>query len=133
MHKFFFYNKFIICLYMFRALLCSSSGGQNFIIEHLVSSHTVGEHPVHSLREDWLECIPISPVSKFAPDGHLQVWWNQMLYNKILTSWWWAQQCSKHVEAHNKLTIKIICVLRWLITKIILRCTGSKTSRYRQI
>ena len=23
MHKFFFYNKFIICLYMFRALLCS--------------------------------------------------------------------------------------------------------------
>ena len=28
MHKFFFYNKFIIFLYMFRALLCSSSGGQ---------------------------------------------------------------------------------------------------------
>ena len=29
MHKFLFYNKFIIFLYMFRALLCSSSGGQN--------------------------------------------------------------------------------------------------------
>jgi len=28
MHKFLFYNKFIIFLYMFRALLCSSSGGQ---------------------------------------------------------------------------------------------------------
>jgi len=27
-HKFLFYNKFIIFLYMFRALLCSSSGGQ---------------------------------------------------------------------------------------------------------
>jgi len=31
MHKILFYNKFIIRLYMFRALLCSSSGGQNCI------------------------------------------------------------------------------------------------------
>jgi len=38
MHKILFYNKFIICLYMFRALLCSSSGGQNCIVQHLVSS-----------------------------------------------------------------------------------------------
>jgi len=28
MHKSLFYNKFIMFLYMFRALLCSSSGGQ---------------------------------------------------------------------------------------------------------
>ena len=33
-----FNNKFIIFLYMLRALLCSSSGGQNCIIQHLVSS-----------------------------------------------------------------------------------------------
>ena len=39
MHKILLYNKFIICLYMFRALLCSSSRGQNCIIQHLVSSH----------------------------------------------------------------------------------------------
>jgi len=38
----------------------------------------VGGRPVHRLRED---C---------ARDGHLQVWWYQMLYNTILTSWWWA-------------------------------------------
>jgi len=25
-----------------------------------------------------------------ARDGHLRVWWYQMLYNTILTSWWWA-------------------------------------------
>jgi len=73
---------------------CSSSGGQNCIIQHLVSSHTVGGHAVHS------------PLSACAPDGHLQVWRYQMLYNTILTSWWWAQQCSKHVEAYNKLIIK---------------------------
>jgi len=35
-----------------------------------------------------------------------RVWRYQMLYNTILTSWWWAQQCSKHVEKYNKLIIK---------------------------
>ena len=34
------------------------------------------------------------------------VWRYQMLYDTILTAWWWAQQCLKHVEAYNKLTIK---------------------------
>ena len=51
-HKILFYNKFIICLYMFRALFCSSSGVQNCIIQHLVSSHCVGGRPVHRFRED---------------------------------------------------------------------------------
>ena len=49
MHKLFFYFNFIIYLYMFRALLCSSSGGQNCIIQHLVSSHSVGGRPVHKI------------------------------------------------------------------------------------
>jgi len=35
-----------------------------------------------------------------------RVWRYQMLYNTILTSWWWAQQCSKHVQEYNKLIIK---------------------------
>jgi len=43
---------------MFPALLCSSSGGQNCVIQHLVSSHSVGGCPVRRLT-----C---------APDGHLQ-------------------------------------------------------------
>jgi len=30
----------------------SSSGGQNGIIQHLVSSHSVGGRPVHRLREE---------------------------------------------------------------------------------
>jgi len=47
MHKYLLYNKFIIFLYMFLALLCSSSGGQNCIIQHLVSSHSVGDRPFH--------------------------------------------------------------------------------------
>ena len=40
--------------------MCSSSGGQNCVIQHLVSSQSVGGRPVHRLRAD---C---------APDGHLQ-------------------------------------------------------------
>jgi len=51
-HKILFYNKFIIVLYMFRALLCSSSRGQNCIKQHVVSSHPVGGRPVHRLREE---------------------------------------------------------------------------------
>jgi len=31
--------------------VCSSSGGQNWIIQHLVSSHFVGGRPVRRLRE----------------------------------------------------------------------------------
>ena len=34
MHKFLFYNNFIIFLYMFRALSCSSSGGQIIWYRH---------------------------------------------------------------------------------------------------
>jgi len=40
--------------------MCSSSGGKNCIIQHLVSSHNVGGLPVHS------------PLSTCAPAGHLQ-------------------------------------------------------------
>ena len=35
-----------------------------------------------------------------------RVWWCQMLCDTVLTSWWWAQLCSKHVEVYNKLIIK---------------------------
>jgi len=39
MQKILFYNKFIICLYMFRALCAHHQEFQNCIIQHLVSSH----------------------------------------------------------------------------------------------
>ena len=40
MHKFLFYNKFTIFLDMFRALLCSSSGGQ-IILHSIWYRHTL--------------------------------------------------------------------------------------------
>ena len=42
--------------------MCSSSGGQNRIIQHVVSSHSVGGCPVRRLREE-------SPLSTRARDG----------------------------------------------------------------
>jgi len=43
---------------MFRALLCSSSGGQNYIIQHLVTSHSVGGLPVGFGRPPTSVMIP---------------------------------------------------------------------------
>jgi len=47
------FNTFITILYMymFRAISCSSSGGQIVLIQHLVSSLSVSDRPVHRLRE----------------------------------------------------------------------------------
>ena len=44
-------------------------------------------------------------------------------------------RCSKHVEAWNKLIVKQkFCASSWLITEInILRCTFSKTSKFRNV
>jgi len=49
-------NTFIIILYtyMFRAMSCSSLGGQIVLIQHLVSSLSVSDHSVHRLRKNWL-------------------------------------------------------------------------------
>jgi len=57
MHKFLFYNKFIIHLYMFRAL-CAHHQKVKILLYT-----PVGGRPVHGL----------SPLSTCAPDGHLQV------------------------------------------------------------
>ena len=48
------FNTFITILYvyMFRAISCSSSGGQIVLIQHLVSSLSVSDRPVHTLREN---------------------------------------------------------------------------------
>ena len=69
--------------------MCSSSGSQILLYSIWYRHRTGWERTSH--------------VSTCAPDGHLRVWWYMILCNAILNSWWWAQQCSKHVEAYNKL------------------------------
>ena len=64
---------------MFQALLCSSSGGQNCIIQHLVSSHSVGGRPVHRTATYRCDDTRDSIIQFFPPDDE--------------------HMCSKHVEA----------------------------------
>jgi hypothetical protein len=47
-----FFNKFITILYMymFRAITCSSSGGQIVLIQHLVSSLSLSDRSVHGVH-----------------------------------------------------------------------------------
>jgi len=59
MHKILFYNKFIIRLYMFRAL-CAHHQGVKIVLYNILYHHTCR----------WPS----------ARDGHLQVWWYKMLY-----------------------------------------------------
>jgi len=61
------FNIFITVLYMymFRAISCSSSGGQIILIQHLVSSLSVSNLSVYRLRNN------CSSFSTCAPDGHL--------------------------------------------------------------
>jgi len=76
--------------------LCSSSGGQNCTIQSLVSSHSVGDSPVHRTAtyrcDDTRDCI----IQFWPPD-------DEHMY-------------SKHVEAWNKLIIKF-SASSWLILR----------------
>ena len=48
----FIHNTFIKILYMFLAVRCSSSGGLILSMQHLVSSLSVGDCPVHRLSKN---------------------------------------------------------------------------------
>jgi hypothetical protein len=53
------FNTFITLLYMymFRAISCSSSGGQIVLTQHLVSSRSVSDRPVHRSRKKKLQVV----------------------------------------------------------------------------
>jgi len=83
--------SFVSCLYMFRAhLLIIRRSKLHYTASGIITP--VGGRPVHS------------PLSTCAPNGHLQVWWHQMLCNAILTPWWWAHSArNKHRHKINLL------------------------------
>jgi hypothetical protein len=53
------FNTFITILYMymFRAISCSSSGGQIVLKQHLISSLSVSDGPVYRLRKNCLAVL----------------------------------------------------------------------------
>jgi len=69
MHKFLFYNKFIIHLYMFRAL-CAHHHEEKIVLYSICITTPVGGRPVHRLRED---CEVVSFLSRdFKLDRHFE-------------------------------------------------------------
>jgi len=68
---------------MFRAPCAHNQEAKLYYIESGIVT-PVGDRPVHRLR---------------AQDGHLQVWWYQMVYNTILTAWWWAHS-AQNIQRH---------------------------------
>ena len=46
-----YFNTFNILLYVFRAILWSSSGGQIVLLQHLVTSLSLGDRSDHRLRQ----------------------------------------------------------------------------------
>jgi len=67
----------------------------NCIIQHLVSSHSVGGRPVHRLREDSSPnlCTGRPHTGVMIPDA-VQYKFDLLMMSTL---------CSKHVEAYNKL------------------------------
>ena len=55
------FNTFITILYVykFRAISCSSLGGQIVLTQHLVSLPLVNDRPVHRLRKNSLLSQPV--------------------------------------------------------------------------
>jgi len=63
-----FLNTFITILYMFRAISCSSSGGKIVLIQHLVSSVSVSDRPVHRLRNKKVLSQPVNRTVTYCDD-----------------------------------------------------------------
>ena len=67
MHKFLFYNKFIMRLYMFRAL-CAHHQEVKIVLYSIITP--VGGRPVSRLREESLNlCIGRPPTGVMIPDA----------------------------------------------------------------
>jgi len=79
MHKFLFYNKFIIFLYVFRALCAHHQE----VIKTIL--YSIWYH--HTCRCTGWERTPCTHLCTGRPPTGVMY---QMLYNTILTSWWWA-------------------------------------------
>jgi len=73
MHKIFFYNKFIIRLYMFRAL-CAHHQEVKIVLYSIWYHHTFRWRPVHGLRVDCFQsalnlCTGRPPTGVMIPDA----------------------------------------------------------------
>ena len=98
----FFLYMFISILYMFWVFKRSSSGDSVVLIRYLVYV-TLCRWP--SGTQVWTFCPNLH--TRWSPT-YSDIYQTPYWYNWI--SWWWALECSKHVENWNKHTQKELCV-----------------------
>jgi len=71
--NFLFYNKFISCLYMFRAQLLIIRGSK-----------------LHYIASGIITLKQVSGLKLLKYHSLVSVWWYQSMCNAILNAWWWA-------------------------------------------
>ena len=108
----FLYICYIIILDMFRAVLCSSSGGQIVLLQPLVSSLSVNSRTVWRLRADCFWAGP-GPARKAV---YKPVWHIPLLSVQWINSCWWTEELSEacRVSCQNKF-VKIVHLVGFVI------------------
>ena len=108
-----FYNNiyYIIILDMFRAIPCSSSGGQIVLLQHLVSSLSISSYTVHQLRAD---CSPLSTgaLNSFLwrvtiPDV-VTIQFDLLKMSMVLLETCQGLKCNIYYYRRNELCIKLV-------------------------
>ena len=97
---------------MFRAISCSSSGGQISLIQHLVSSQSVSDRPVHT-------CAPDGHLLTVTVTGVVLMKFDVLRMSKILLETCRGLYCIKKFFASS-----------WSSAKVLLRWTVSETSKH---
>ena len=95
---------------MFRAISCSSSGGQTVLLQHLISSLSVSSYSEHQLRAD------LSPLSNGALKSCLlrvtsdvvTIQFDLLKMSMILLKTCRGLLCNIHYYIINKLCIKLV-------------------------
>ena len=84
-----FYNKFISCLYMFRAP-CAHRQEVKVVLYSIWHHHTETIEWSKITKYKICSYLYILVILVILDHSIVSVWWYQMLYNTILTSWRWA-------------------------------------------
>ena len=98
---------------------CAHIGRSNCVIQHQVSSHSVGGCPVRRLIED------SQPPTQCDDTRSFIIQFDLLMMRKTV-----LEICRGIQKIYYK---KRICVLTWSVTKIILKCTVSKTSKFVEV
>ena len=95
--------------------MCSSSGVQNYIIQHLVSSHSVGGRPVNRMREDSLLRLLLCVQCKTPDDRQsncpkrVEFYYKNKFQKLVHLVGFYYKNTSNHIGALYDINITALC------------------------